>query len=391
MKSIQPISCHDSAREPTLPEAYARTMPHAPTSDDELAALFREFGNSVGGRVPLYSDLCQIIADEPRADIRELLNNAPPTQRRPVLLLAAIHRLALEHQHSNLAMAYPSVTGESRPRGHNMSGLAQDLKDFCEDLRDDLIAIVSTRHTQTNDISRSAILRLALAHEPVIKRSSLIDIGCSAGLNLHLDSYRTTYTAETGSWNAEAGDPEAPSLTCSVRDETAPSVDIGGFDRRIGFDPQPLDVNTDDAIWLLACVWPDQLDRIARLRSAIQWMKLNPVDLRVGDALGALNEVEVMDDTHLTIINSWVLSYLSDEDQRSYRQRMEALGQTRDLTWVYLEQPSTTQALQHPVSLASDATRSELTAVTRIDWLNGNAKVFHLGTMHPHGYWFHPS
>ena len=361
------------------------------TSDEELAALFRDFGNSVSSRAPLYEDLCHVIANASKPHVRQMLNSAPLPQRRPVLLLAAIHRLVLEHQNSQLAQRYPSVTGTAHERGNNVGNLAADLDEFCGDFHDDITNLVSTSHTQTNDISRSAVLRLALAQQPAANTSTLIDIGCSAGHNLHLDSYHSTFRAESGAWARSVGDGSAPTLMCSVRSETPPDVEIGNFNRRIGFDPHPIDVQTDEASWLLACVWPDQLDRIERLRSAIEWMKEHPVDLRERDALGALDDVETMGHAHITIINSWVLSYLSDEDQRSYRQRLEALGQTRDPTWVYLEQPSTTRALEHSQSLVSDSQRAELTAVTRIDWLSGTARVRHLGTMHPHGYWFHPT
>ena len=176
-----------------------------------------------------------------------------------------------------------------------------------------------------------------------------------------------------------------------MRAEAPPHIEIGAFAGRIGFDPHPIDVDTDDAVWLLACVWPDQLDRIERLKEAITWAKAHRVDLRTADALAALTEIEAMHDDHLTIVNSWVLSYLSLDDQHSYRQRLEALGRRRNLTWVYLEQPSTTPALQHDEQIARDPQRSELTAVTRIDWNFGISHVRHLGTMHPHGYWFHPS
>ena len=366
-------------------------MPQERTSDNELVALFREFGSSVGSRAPLYADLSEAIAQDSKPHVRGLLNSAPLPQRRPVLLLAAIHRIVLENQGSPLAQWYPSVTGVAREQKHDLADLTLDLNEFCDTYRNEIINLVRTRHTQTNDISRSALLRLALAHQPVVNNSALIDVGCSAGLNLHLDAYHCTYTAENGSWTIAAGDTAAPALRCSVRAEVTPDIAVGTFTQRIGYDPHPIDVRTDDAMWLLACVWPDQLDRIARLKSAIEWMKQNPVELRSRDALGALDEVEEMNDSHITIINSWVLSYLSDDDQREYRQRLEQLGQRRDLTWVYLEQPSTTSALQHDASIANNPKRSELTAITRIDWLGGTPQVRHLGTMHPHGYWFHPS
>jgi len=374
-----------------LPGTYATRMPHEPSGDHELAELFRDFAATTGSRAPLYADISEAIASDPRSHIRELLNNAPGPQRRPVLFLAAVHHLVLKHPNSPLAQRFPSVTGRAHQREARVADLLRDLNDFCREFSHDIAALVSTRHTQTNDVSRSAILRLALAHHPVTTDSALIDIGCSAGLNLHLDAYNCTYTAENRSWTAAAGNLNAPSLQCSVRATEQPSVEIGRFTRRTGFDPLPIDVHSEDASWLLACVWPDQLDRISRLNSAIDWAKRHPVDLRRADALSALDDVATFHDEHLTIINSWVLSYLSEGDQHAYRTRLEELGRHRNFTWVYLEQPSTTQALAHDKGLANDPKRSEHTAVTRIDWVDGSSHTHHLGIMHPHGYWFHPS
>jgi len=366
-------------------------MPHEPSSDHDLAELFREFAATTGSRAPLYADMSEAIAKDPRSHIRQLLNNAPLPQRRPVLFLAAVHHLVLQHPNSPLAQRFPSVTEQAHQRGAQVADLLRNLDDFCGEFSQDIAALISTRHTQTNDVSRSAILRLALAHHPVTPDSTLIDIGCSAGLNLHLDAYHCTYTAENGQWTTTAGNLNAPSLQCSVRADQQPEVEIGRFTRRIGYDPLPIDVHGDDASWLLACVWPDQMDRISRLASAIDWAKSHPIDLRTADALSALDEVASFDDEHLTIINSWVLSYLSESDQDAYRKRLENLGQHRNLTWVYLEQPSTTKALVHDKALVGDPKRAEHTAVTRIDWIGGSSHTSHLGIMHPHGYWFHPS
>lgn len=360
-------------------------------SDREIAAMFHEFAESVSPRAPFYADIAHAIGDDLEPAVRNLLDYAPQPQQRPVLLLAAIHYLVLQHHNTALSQRYPSVTGTPHRAALDRNQLAADLHEFCDSYHDEIVNLVRTRHTQTNDISRSALLRLALAQQPVIENSTLIDVGCSAGLNLHLDAYHCTYTAENGSWTTSAGDTAAPALHCSVRAGAPPDIEIGTFARRIGYDPHPIDVETDDAMWLLACVWPDQLDRIERLKEAIAWGKAHPVDLRTADALAALTEIEAMHDDHLTIVNSWVLSYLSLDEQHSYRQRLEALGRRRNLTWVFLEQPSTTPALQHDEQIARDPQRSELTAVTRIDWHDGVSLARHLGTMHPHGYWFHPS
>ena len=360
------------------------------TSSSAHEALRREFaifGESVRRRAPLYATLSQLVADDDSNNLIALLDSAPPTQRRPVLLFAAIHDLVLEHSSSDLARHYPSVGTPTA----NADDLAGDAAAFCAEHADAIRDIVAHRHTQTNDISRSAILRLACAvkhhHSPL----HLIDIGCSGGLNLYFDEYFATYHAEDGSWSSSAGLPGAPQLSCGVRSNIPVDLEVGTVVNRVGFDPKPIDIFDDTASrWLRACIWPDQLDRLERLDEAITWARRRDHSVQTADALAALDEVELVPpDAHPLIVNSWVLSYLTAEDRVAYRNRIDDIGRSRDLTWIYLEQPSTTAELEHPVNIAATA-RDDITSVTRIDWLSGARTVQHLGVMHPHGYWFHP-
>ena len=158
-------------------------------SDREIAAMFHEFAESVSPRAPFYADIAHVIGDDLESAVRNLLDYAPQPQQRPVLLLAAIHYLVLQHHNTALSQRYPSVTGTPHRPSPDRNQLAADLHEFCDTYHDEIVNLVRTRHTQTNDISRSALLRLALAQQRVIENSTLIDVGCSAGLNLHLDAY----------------------------------------------------------------------------------------------------------------------------------------------------------------------------------------------------------
>ncbi|MCU0904716.1 MAG: DUF2332 family protein [Tabrizicola sp.] len=117
---------------------------------------------------------------------------------------------------------------------------------------------------QTNEVRRSAIL-IAAAHWltahfrlPLV----LSELGASAGLNLLWDHYALRIGDQTVG-------PASPTLTLSpdwtgrLPPHSAPTI----LDRK-GVDLNPLDPVTD-RLRLLAYIWPDQPDRIARTRAAL--------------------------------------------------------------------------------------------------------------------------
>lgn len=140
------------------------------------------------------------------------------------------------------------------------------------------------RAPQTNEVRRSAALipvlhLLARAHDKPI---DLIELGCSGGLNLRADRFRlhaagTVLGPESGVTLAPEwrGTPPAPALPV-----------IG---RRSGNDLYPVDpTRAEGALRLLAYLWPDQADRVARTRAAIDIAKGEPATLHAGDAADAL-------------------------------------------------------------------------------------------------------
>jgi len=66
-------------------------------SDREIAAMFHEFAESVSPRAPFCANIAHAIGDGFGPAVRNLLDYAPQPQQRPVLLLAAIHYLVLQH------------------------------------------------------------------------------------------------------------------------------------------------------------------------------------------------------------------------------------------------------------------------------------------------------
>ena len=255
-----------------------------PVDAASLAHNFRVFADADCADEPLYRALSRAIATDD--DTLALLMQAPYPQRRPVLLFASVHDLLLAGQEHPLGRFYRSL--DVRGFDPDVTGAPAAFFDFCRAHREALAALLAERSTQTNEIGRSAGLRLALAtlgEQPI----ALVDVGCSAGLNLLVDRYRFEMTLPDGSI-VHAG-PNGPIVVpvSIVSGRPDPARPIPSIRQRVGIDREPLDVRDDrDARWLGACVWPSDVARHQRLAAAIALARDAALDVRRGDAVDTI-------------------------------------------------------------------------------------------------------
>lgn len=340
--------------------------------------MFAEFALATARRAPLYASLSRSIATDD--EVAGLLTEAPPTQRQPVLLFACVHAVLLAEPDDDLAAWYPNLTPAPPADGDPWPAFRR----FCRRHRDELVALLARRSTQTNEIGRCAVFLPVfglLADE--VGPLAHVDVGTSAGLNLLLPHYGYRY--EPGGTLGDGRDVE---LACGVRGPLPIPAAIPPVVRSVGLDRAPIDVADDDAArWLEACVWPDQQDRFERLRAALDLARAVGVDVRRGDALTDTPALvaEVGAAGHPVITNSWVLSYFTPVDRHDYLAMLDAVGGARDLSWVYAESPAQIGGLPVP----ADEPPSELTVLTVVRWRGGQRTVDHVARCHPHGYWMH--
>ena len=193
--------------------------------EQPLADHFRGFASVVerdGGTT--YPAICRAVADDDQ--VLSLLDGAPLPQRRPLLLLAAVHYLLLSGVEHRLATHYDTVADVRGTLFDPAGDAAADFTDFCQEHRTALEKLVATRSTQTNEVGRCTALLPALCHiaekygwsEPL----SLLDLGTSAGLNLLFDDYAYTYRAAAGDETLVAGAAGAAvAFECSARGDLA--------------------------------------------------------------------------------------------------------------------------------------------------------------------------
>lgn len=308
-----------------------------------MAAQFESFARvECHERSPLYAEICRAVARDD--DVLALYARTPERQRRPNLLLAAIHFLLLGSADHPLAAHVPTV---ARERVATASAGEQALS-FCHEYAAQLSALLVTRNTQTNEVNRCAALLPALVHAtPRDQPIRLVELGASAGLNLLLDRYAYRYR---GSALVSTGDG---SVLCEcASDGELPALDAWPrVTERVGIDLHPVDVRDDDAVrWLTACVFADQPWRVQRLQAALRVAREHPPTILRGDgaALVAQAAAGGDPDAHPVIWHSLVLGYTFESEQRALAEAMNRVGAMRDLTWIYLEEPAATPGLPAP-------------------------------------------
>ena len=350
----------------------------------ELSDLFRSFADEVRSS-PLYMRLCPLLADLPTA--MTMMSRATTMQRRPNLLLAALHASLLRDAAHPLAEWFPTVGGVRSPDDGRLSDA---LADFVSQRADELQHLVARGATQTNEPGRSGVLFPALADiaadaGPI----GLVEVGASAGLNLRLDSYQYTYQLSDSV--ARFGNPEtAVHIQCDASQsvtrlplDNMRSLHLG---YRSGVDLNPLDVDDElQARWLQALVWPDEPGRCSRLGAALALARTLPVSVRQGDAVDSIEALiaEVPETLRPVIVTTWVMTYLPPDRRVAFCDAVKRIGATRPLTWLFMEHPSYAAELPFPEAIGSPVG----TPVVRFDLDGGAHSSKQLAETHPHGTW----
>ena len=369
----------------------AATAYRRPLDGEALANNFRVFAAADCAHEPLYATLSCAIADDPW--ILALTMEAPYAQRRPVLLFASVHDLLLAGAIHPLARFYRSVVDDHDLRD-DVDAAPAAFHDFCRVHGDALRRSLVARATQTNEVGRSAGLLLALARLDGARPIALIDIGCSAGLNLLVDRYRFELRMADGS-TVTAGAGSEVVIPATVRSNGPLRFTIPPIERRIGIDRAPLDVrDLHDARWLQACVWPSDRERHRRLAGAIALARRAALDLRRGDANALLADVVAGLDPGVrpVVFHSWVVSYFDGDARRRFVDAVRALVAERDGAWISAEGPNVVPGLPAPPLPATptgmpDATMREATVwhLTTRDGAQTSTRV--LARSHPHCRW----
>ena len=248
--------------------------------------------------------------------------------------MGVVNRLALDGRESELAACYRDV-------GRDPTEVWREFRATLERNADALRQLVD-RPVQTNEVGRCAALLvgfLTVAVE-VDLPLRLLEVGASAGLNLHWDRY--CYLSGGFSW----GPADSPVvIEFELNGKALPDLAAVRVVERRGCDAAPLDPSSAAGrLTLLSYIWPDQLARIERTCAALAlaeqeeavrveregaapWIGRNLADARPGIAT--------------VVYHSFVAQYMGEEERAAFISHLCEAGERASadapLAWLRME------------------------------------------------------
>jgi hypothetical protein len=269
------------------------------------------------------------------------------------MLLAGAHYLLLNGVQHPLAEVYAGRSSAPAP---------PLFRDLCLGHSAALLEVLNTRTVQTNEVGRSALLGPALTRASGGEALQLVDVGCSAGLNMLCDAYRLDY----GIYGSTGPEDSPVRVDCRVSaglPPIAPALPV--LSGRVGIDLDPPDLtDPDDARWLLACVWPGT-GRFQRAARAIELGQTHPPHVLRGDALEKLPDVLAgLGEGRIVVLNSWSFSYFSLEQRQAYINLLAEVGRNRPVRWVCMDAPGVVEHVAEEVPPTGSVESDVLSIVT---------------------------
>ena len=339
-----------------------------------MVALVREQAEGCAALgSPLYAFLLQRLADDieaggPAYDVLRGHEDDPGPSAIALRLMGGVHQLVLERRAPALALTFPSVGGSG-----DLESAWVALREVFVEHRDELRQSLG-RAPQTNEIGRAAALIGGLLHVVAENERPLrmVEIGASAGLNLRADRFRVELA--DGRSVGPAGSPVV--LRDPWRGPLPPLRPRLDVVERLGCDVAPLDTATNDGrLRLTSYVWPDQLERLERLRGALQLAAEVPVTVEQVGAADFLDRLTLRDGTTTVVWHSVMWQYLAPADRSRAEARLAELGsQASDragFARLMLEPRRRTPGADHEFLVVLQS------------WPGGEERL--LGSAHPHG------
>lgn len=335
------------------------------------AALAQQAQFCAALQAPFTGALCRVLADAvpPGSQTGRRLAawpGEPMTDALPMRLTGALHWLVRSARAPALAALYPPA---AMPHDAALNAALANLFDDAE--LDGAVAAFLNSAPQTNEVGRAGALMpgLLVVAAATGLPLALNELGASAGLNLNMDRFACDLGGVT------AGDAASPVIV-QPRWQGPPPAALAVVARQ-GVDVAPLDASDDDvAARLLAFIWADQPERLARTEAAIALARRFPPPLVRGDAADWLDASLALADRVATIVyHSIAFQYFPPAAQARIVSRLAGVGGAaspeRPLAWLRLE-------MDDPANPALPSIRLTL-------WRGQGAEETPLGHAHAHG------
>jgi hypothetical protein len=266
------------------------------------------------GGSKLYASLARAYADDPV--VADIVGDHKPLWEAPLRLFGGVH--------------YLELAGVVQHPWGKLGGVLEANRAW-------LTRFVAEHPVQTNEVQRCWGLLPGFLAVADGRALDVVELGPSAGLNLFWDKYRYRYGERT--WGSAAAPLE---LGGEAKGGPPPALlDVAAAVRgRTGIDRRPVDVTTDHGARVLeAFVWADQVERVERVRRAVEIVRADPPRLMEGDYVevlpGLLAERDL--DALTVVFHSASLMYLREGDRAAVESALEQEGERGSLAWVSYE------------------------------------------------------
>ncbi|MGH6909438.1 MAG: DUF2332 domain-containing protein [Phenylobacterium sp.] len=282
----------------------------------------------------------------------------------PLRLIGALHELALAGADPALSAAYEALDAEAVWTAARPAMIRHAAR----------LAAFMSHEPQTNEVRRSicllgGFLEIAKATGGLPLRC--FEIAASAGLNLSWDRYR--YRMGEATW----GDADASVAMDTDWSGPPPATDAKvRVIERAACDRRPTDLtDPDQRRRLLAYIWADQTERLARIRAAIDVALANGVTVEAADAVDWTRaRVAPQAGAATVLYHSVFWQYMPAASQLALTRLIAEMGgsATPDAPFAWLRmEPNPENMLVMQVRLTL--------------WPDGAERV--LAEVHPHGAW----
>ncbi|GAA3657878.1 DUF2332 domain-containing protein [Microbacterium marinilacus] len=299
-----------------------------PNETEVVAERFVRFARAEApGRSEVYRRWAEGVASD--AAVLAVLARVPAQRRQPPLVFAVTRMLGAP------VGGYPAWAS------------------FVLDNADAVVEECSARALQTNEPLRCAALLPALAR--IAGPVALLELGASGGLCLFPDRYAYRYRRGEDAIEVLPSGGSPVLLESELRGAEPPFA-TPEIVWRAGIDLQPLDAaDLADRAWLEGLVWPEEVERAARVAAALDLVAADPPLLVAGDA----SDLEVVRRTAalapreatLVVTTPGVLPYLPRARRQALIDALRGPDGIREgaVRWITLDQPGLHDAWRPPI------------------------------------------
>lgn len=274
---------------------------------------------------PLFSELARRCARD--NDFLALGASVRPDMRIGLFILLVAQYLVLITAESEIAQYLPNLTASPRP----VENAFPAFREFCLARRTEMVELLTNRTLNTNLVERAACIVPAIRYVARLVQEPLtvVEVGCSAGLNLLFDEYSYDY----GSMGRLGPSGALVRLQCTIAGGVNPPLDLVPEVReRLGIDLVAVDPSDpQDRLWMEAMLCPEWKTERAQLRNALSVRAGKQLRVVIGDALTALPSIIHERTGPLCVLHSYCLQHWSSSAKRSLEELLCQLSETREI------------------------------------------------------------